>query len=96
MLSLDRGTTHGLLAHSDNDVGTLGSIPPVLNREILAEWTRLVPAPQGGLIMRINEILGDVDDGTGLAVMTDAVRAQLGLIASTQENSIDSFLLCCT
>ena len=32
VLTLDRGTTHGLLAHGDNDVGTLGSLPNFVSK----------------------------------------------------------------
>ena len=32
------GTTHGLLAHSDNDVGTLGSLPMRADTNLLESW----------------------------------------------------------
>lgn len=38
VLMLDRGTTAGLLAHSDNDVGTLGSLPNVVDSGLLTSW----------------------------------------------------------
>ena len=38
VLTLDKGTTAGLLIHSQNDVGTLGSLPAYINRELLANW----------------------------------------------------------
>ena len=46
VLTLDRGTTHGLLAHSENDVGTLGSLPTVVDRQLLQSWMEKVSPPQ--------------------------------------------------
>jgi coproporphyrinogen III oxidase len=47
VLTLDRGTTHGLLAHSENDVGTLASLPGVLilycTRTVLILYSCLCP-----------------------------------------------------
>ena len=40
VLTLDRGTTHGILAHNQNDVGTLGSLPSRIDPELLALWCR--------------------------------------------------------
>jgi coproporphyrinogen III oxidase len=50
VLTLDRGTTSGLLVHSQNDVGILGSLPSHINRELLASWQQKVPEPQGELV----------------------------------------------
>lgn len=36
VLTLDRGTTSGLLIHDQNDVGIMGSIPSHVNRELLS------------------------------------------------------------
>jgi coproporphyrinogen III oxidase len=44
VLTLDRGTTHGVLAHNQNDVGTLGSLPSRIDPELLAAWGRCVCA----------------------------------------------------
>ncbi len=38
VLTLDRGTTAGLLAHGQNDIGTLGSLPARIDRSLLASW----------------------------------------------------------
>ena len=43
---MDKGTTYGLLAHSDNDVGTLGSLPCKVDRELLASWRETTPDVQ--------------------------------------------------
>jgi coproporphyrinogen III oxidase len=54
VLTLDRGTTAGLLSNSDNDVGCLGSLPSAVSRELLLSWMDKTASPQkellGGLI----------------------------------------------
>lgn len=50
VLTLDRGTSSGLLVHSDNDVGILGSLPARVDRDLLASWRDRVPEPQGALV----------------------------------------------
>ena len=50
VLTLDRGTTSGLLVHSQNDVGIMGSIPSHVNRELLASWIDKMPKPQEKLV----------------------------------------------
>jgi coproporphyrinogen III oxidase len=50
VLTLDRGTTSGLLVHSDNDVGILGSLPSAVDRDLLASWADRVPSPQDELV----------------------------------------------
>lgn len=46
VLTMDKGTTYGLLAHSDNDVGTLGSLPCKVDRDLLASWRESTPDVQ--------------------------------------------------
>lgn len=50
VLTLDRGTTSGLLIHDQNDVGILGSLPSHVDRALLASWRDRLPAPQGELL----------------------------------------------
>merc|ERR1711879_931380 len=38
VLSLDRGTTSGLLIHNQNDLGIMGSLPIHINRDLLESW----------------------------------------------------------
>jgi len=57
VLTLDRGTTSGLLVHDQNDVGIMGSIPSHVNRELLASWTVLMPKPQDELVEALLEAL---------------------------------------
>lgn len=50
VLTLDRGTTSGLLIHDQNDVGIMGSIPSHINRDLLTSWVKKMPQPQDKLV----------------------------------------------
>ncbi|NOQ36875.1 MAG: coproporphyrinogen III oxidase [Methylococcaceae bacterium] len=50
VLTLDRGTTSGLLIHDQNDVGILASLPAQIDRELLSSWQELMPEPQNFLL----------------------------------------------
>lgn len=53
VLTLDRGTTSGLLVHDQNDVGILGSLPTRIDRDLLAKWIPLLAQPQEKLVERL-------------------------------------------
>jgi coproporphyrinogen III oxidase len=53
VLTLDRGTTSGLLVHDQNDVGILGSLPSHVDRARLASWEPRMPPPQDALLRAI-------------------------------------------
>ena len=57
VLTLDRGTTSGLLVHEQNDVGIMGSIPSHVNRELLTSWVKKMPKPQDELVTALLEAL---------------------------------------
>lgn len=57
VLTLDRGTTSGLLVHDQNDVGILGSLPARVDRDLLASWVDKLPSPQDRLLQGIIEAL---------------------------------------
>ena len=59
VLTLDRGTTSGLLVHGDNDVGILGSLPSVVDRATLEEWVEVQTAPQDELLRALIDTLPD-------------------------------------
>lgn len=68
VLTLDRGTTSGLLVHDQNDVGILGSLPGRVDRALLASWIGRLPPPQDALLRELVAALPDtspapVDDG---------------------------------
>ncbi len=57
VLTLDRGTTSGLLIHDQNDVGIMGSIPSHINRTLLESWKALMPKPQDDLVQALLDVL---------------------------------------
>jgi coproporphyrinogen III oxidase len=63
VLTLDRGTTSGLLVHDQNDVGILGSLPSHVDRALLASWASRVAAPQDALVRALVEAIPAPTDG---------------------------------
>ena len=79
VLTLDRGTTSGLLIHDENDLGILGSLPGRVDRALLSSWANLVPPLQQPLVEALVGCLRDeypcpVDSDTR-ACLARAVRA---------------------
>jgi coproporphyrinogen III oxidase len=71
VLTLDRGTTSGLMVHSQNDIGIMGSLPAKVNRELLLSWVRTVPSPQDKLVKSLVDCL-DID-----GIVDEKVKAKL-------------------
>jgi len=59
VLTLDRGTTSGLLVHDQNDLGIMGSLPMFINKELLLSWTKNLQNPQNILLEKIVEALNE-------------------------------------
>ncbi len=57
VLTLDRGTTSGLLIHNQNDVGIMGSLPLHVNKELLLSWKNKVQKPQDELVQKLSECI---------------------------------------
>lgn len=57
VLTLDKGTTAGLLIHAQNDVGTLGSLPRFINRDLLTQWVNATPTPHDKLVSALLRVL---------------------------------------
>jgi coproporphyrinogen III oxidase len=76
VLTLDRGTTSGLLVHDQNDVGILGSIPSHVDRGLLASWCAKLPAPQDGLLGALVDALPDAHP----CPVDDDCRAELAQV----------------
>lgn len=57
VLTLDRGTTAGLLVHDENDLGILGSLPPLILRELLQQWREDHVDLHAQLIDRLLDVL---------------------------------------
>lgn len=78
VLTLDRGTTSGLLIHRDNDVGILGSLPSRIDRRRLASFGERVPDLQRPLVEALVAALpeGDVSpvDADTKQRLADVVR----------------------
>ena len=60
VLTLDRDTVKDLLAHDQNDVGILASLPSHINRDILSLWVEKMPVPQDLLLKQILKVLPNV------------------------------------
>lgn len=74
VLTLDRGTTSGLLVHDQNDLGIMGSLPAFIDTALLASWADACVPPQDELVRTLAAAVpqsGHIDD---------AVRAQLARI----------------
>lgn len=73
VLTLDRGTTAGLLVHNENDIGILGSLPPKIDKTLLTSWRSRMPEPQGELLDRILAVF----PGSGICTVDDGVKKRL-------------------
>lgn len=79
VLTLDRGTTSGLLVHDQNDVGIMGSLPARVDPALLEQWRAKVPSLQQPLVDGLVEAVragdaGAVDEATKRR-LAQAVRA---------------------
>lgn len=59
VLTLDRGTTSGLLIHNQNDVGIMGSLPSHVNARLLQSWCGKLNGIQNDLLQAIVDTLGE-------------------------------------
>lgn len=59
VLTLDRGTTSGLLIHNQNDVGIMGSLPTFINKTLLKSWQEKTSKPQDELVSNLVEVIND-------------------------------------
>lgn len=59
VLTLDRGTTSGLLIHNQNDIGIMGSLPSFINKNLLKSWIELNLSPQDELV---RELVDNIED----------------------------------
>ncbi|MDC0088067.1 coproporphyrinogen III oxidase [Akkermansiaceae bacterium] len=78
VLTLDRGTTSGLLVHDQNDLGIMGSLPSHIDKALLSSWRAKLPSPQEELLDDLlsalsDEVISPVSDEVKLAV-AKAVR----------------------
>ncbi|WP_368030439.1 coproporphyrinogen III oxidase [Arcobacter sp. s6] len=59
VLTLDRGTTSGLLVHNQNDIGIMGSLPSFINKSLLKSWIQKVEKPQDELVSALVDSIED-------------------------------------
>ena len=71
VLTLDRGTTTGLLVHDQNDVGIMGSLPAYVDRRLLSTWLDRVESPQDQLL---EALIAELPDSA--PVLVDATVKQ--------------------
>lgn len=57
VMTLDRGTTSGLLIHNQNDRGVLGSLPSHVNVALLQSWVPLMPEAHQPLLVDMLQVL---------------------------------------
>lgn len=73
VLTLDRGTTAGLLVHDQNDLGILASLPSVVDKELLYSWFKEMKPPQTQLLLKLANAIdanGVIDDATKIRFAT--------------------------
>jgi len=80
VLTLDRGTTSGLLVHDQNDVGILGSLPSHVDRALLASWASLVAPPIDALVRALVAALPETAEGAPSPVEADTKRALAAVV----------------
>ncbi|BDS05086.1 coproporphyrinogen III oxidase [Oceaniferula spumae] len=76
VLTLDRGTTSGLLVHDQNDLGIMGSLPSHIDRELLESWKEKMTSPQDELLRSLVNAIpanGEISDSVRLQ-LAHAVR----------------------
>jgi coproporphyrinogen III oxidase len=79
VLTLDRGTTSGLLVHDQNDVGIMGSIPSHVDAGLLTAWKSQLPELQQPLLQMIIDVL----EGKGVVLVDDSVKSRLARAVRT-------------
>jgi coproporphyrinogen III oxidase len=76
VLTLDRGTTTGLLVHDQNDVGIMGSLPVCVDRDLLKSWIKKMDTPQDELLKGLIAVLPDQNP----ALVNETVKQSLAAV----------------
>jgi len=76
VLTLDRGTTTGLLVHNQNDVGIMGSLPAYVDRDLLDSWIARMQPPQDKLLKALIDALPEQNP----ALVNEAVKQKLAAV----------------
>jgi len=81
VLTLDRGTTSGLLVHNQNDIGIMGSLPSFVNKKLLLSWSSKVESPQDELVKSLASCIEDN------GVVSEEVKVKLAQAVRTHYTS---------
>ncbi|MDO9207031.1 MAG: coproporphyrinogen III oxidase, partial [Sulfuricurvum sp.] len=76
VLTLDRGTTSGLLIHNQNDVGIMGSLPSHVDKTLLQSWVGKLKGVQNDLLQAIVDTLGEGE----VVLVDEKMKAELANI----------------
>ncbi|MEA1982385.1 MAG: coproporphyrinogen III oxidase, partial [Campylobacterota bacterium] len=77
VLTLDRGTTSGLLVHNQNDLGIMGSLPAYIDKNLLLSWAQNVHSPQDELVSALASVIsieGRINEPTKMQ-LAEVVRS---------------------
>ncbi len=77
VLTLDRGTTSGLLVHDENDTGILGSLPSHVDKKLLESWLPKLPSLQQDLL---RALLGTLAEGDS-SLVNDEVKIAIAQVS---------------
>jgi len=83
VLTLDRGTTTGLLVHNQNDVGIMGSLPAYVDRELLSSWIGRMNSPQDKLLEALIAALPE----TSPALVDESSKQKLAKVVRSHYRS---------
>ena len=84
VLTLDKGTTAGLLIHDQNDVGTLGSLPAYINHHLLESWIDQTPSPTHQLVKALVQLFLN----QACVAVNSKIKAQIALVIREHYQSI--------
>ncbi|WP_413699328.1 coproporphyrinogen III oxidase [Psychromonas sp. KJ10-10] len=76
VLTLDKGTTAGLLIHDQNDLGTLASLSRFINQSLLTSWIDKTAHPFNELVQAIVSVLPNADKDSDIQIceITDDIK----------------------
>ncbi|MDX8387347.1 MAG: coproporphyrinogen III oxidase [Ghiorsea sp.] len=83
VLTLDRGTTTGLLVHNQNDVGIMGSLPAYVDRDLLKSWVSKMATPQDHLLQGLINVLPT----TSPSLVDEGVKQKLAQVVRSHYQS---------
>jgi coproporphyrinogen III oxidase len=79
VLTLDRGTTSGLLIHNQNDIGIMGSLPSHVDTILLQSWVGKLQGVQNDLLQSIVDTLGEGES----VIVDEKIKSALANIVRT-------------